>query len=367
MEVIKCPVCGNEKCMEISDGKYICRACDNVFLVHNLSKEFRDTDRHLTEVHNDLKQALQTLKKGLGNSNEVSVEEKLENASRLLELGEYDMAYRKYELIALEYPGVAEGWMGKYRALTHNYTSCYKYATFLCGGYGLDEWENPCYFEGNECVRNALACEGCDEEKIKTEVYDFLKKCYDCAEKELVRVDTELEERYKLYRKEENGRRKSIIINSVLEVVKYLTPVIVFSGVAGILIHNWICDGGFWNIVLSVLAGIIGVKVFFRLLKWGIKNSKMGIKLHKATSGMYDGVITKIVQEQKELFNMAQNYRYLSLVINDRNTFMQYYLSTDYRLHFCTGEEEIRDEEKASIFGYLKTMRERIRTEEREL
>lgn len=230
-----------------------------------------------------------------------------------------------------------------------------------------DGWENPCYFEGNACVRNALACEGCDEEKIKTEVYDFLKKCYDCAEKELVRVDTELEERYKLYRKEENGRRKSVIINSVLEVVKYLTPVIVFSGVAGILIHNWICEGGFWNIVLSVLAGIIGVKVFFRLLKWGIKNSKMGIKLHKATSGMYDGVITKIVQEQKELFNMAQNYRYLSLVINDRNTFMQYYLSTDYRLHFCTGEEEIRDEEKASIFGYLKTMRERIRTEEREL
>ncbi len=363
MEVIKCPICGSEKCEEVSDGKYTCRACDNVFLIHNLSKEFKDTERHLSEVHNDLKQEIQTLKKGFRNSNKVRIEEKLENASRMLELGEYDLAYRKYELIAQEHPGVAEGWIGEYRALTHNYTSYYEYAKFLCGGYGLDEQENRCCFEGNSFVRNALACEGCDEEKVKTEVYDFLKKCYDCAEKELVRVDTELEERYMLYRKDENERKKNTIINSILEVVKYMTPVIMFSGVAGLLIHGWICDGGLLNIVLSVLAGVIGVKVVIRLLKWGIKNSKMGIKLHKATSGMYDDVITKIVQEQKYLYNMAQNYRYLSLVINDRNTFMQYYLSTDYRLHFSTGEEEIRDEEKASIFGYLKTMRERIRTE----
>lgn len=31
MEAIKCPVCGCEKVKEISEEKYVCLGCDNVF------------------------------------------------------------------------------------------------------------------------------------------------------------------------------------------------------------------------------------------------------------------------------------------------------------------------------------------------
>ena len=48
MEAIKCPNCGSEKVKELTEEKYACLACDNIFLVHNLSKEFRQTDAHIT-------------------------------------------------------------------------------------------------------------------------------------------------------------------------------------------------------------------------------------------------------------------------------------------------------------------------------
>jgi len=51
MEAIKCPNCGSEKVKELTEEKYACLACDNIFLVHNLSKEFRQTDAHITDMH----------------------------------------------------------------------------------------------------------------------------------------------------------------------------------------------------------------------------------------------------------------------------------------------------------------------------
>lgn len=53
MEAIKCPNCGSENVKELTEEKYACLACDNIFLVHNLSKEFRQTDAHITDMHED--------------------------------------------------------------------------------------------------------------------------------------------------------------------------------------------------------------------------------------------------------------------------------------------------------------------------
>ena len=53
MEAIKCPNCGSEKVKELTEEKYVCLGCDNIFLVHNLSKEFRQTDEHIADVHGD--------------------------------------------------------------------------------------------------------------------------------------------------------------------------------------------------------------------------------------------------------------------------------------------------------------------------
>lgn len=67
-EAIKCPNCGSEKCQEVTKEKWICLACDNVFLIHNLSKEFKKTDKHLTEVHQDLKECAEYGKKDIEES-----------------------------------------------------------------------------------------------------------------------------------------------------------------------------------------------------------------------------------------------------------------------------------------------------------
>ena len=54
MKAIKCPNCGSEQVKELTEEKYACMACDNVFLIHNHSKEFRKTDEHISSMHQDL-------------------------------------------------------------------------------------------------------------------------------------------------------------------------------------------------------------------------------------------------------------------------------------------------------------------------
>ena len=44
MEAIKCPNCGSEKCKELTKEQWQCLACDNIFLIYDSSKEFRQTD-----------------------------------------------------------------------------------------------------------------------------------------------------------------------------------------------------------------------------------------------------------------------------------------------------------------------------------
>ena len=58
MEEIKCPGCGSGKVRKITEEKYECLACDNLFLIHSLSKEFRQTDEHIEKIHQDLKESM---------------------------------------------------------------------------------------------------------------------------------------------------------------------------------------------------------------------------------------------------------------------------------------------------------------------
>lgn len=61
MKAIKCPNCGSEQVKELTEEKYACMACDNVFLIHNHSKEFRKTDEHISSMHQDLKDDISKL------------------------------------------------------------------------------------------------------------------------------------------------------------------------------------------------------------------------------------------------------------------------------------------------------------------
>ena len=68
MEAIKCPNCGSEKCKELTKEQWQCLACDNIFLIYDSSKEFRQTDEHISEVHEDLKNQIKELAQKSGNT-----------------------------------------------------------------------------------------------------------------------------------------------------------------------------------------------------------------------------------------------------------------------------------------------------------
>ena len=81
MEAIKCPNCGSEKVRKITEEKYECLACDNLFLVHNLSKEFRQTDEHIENVHQDLKKTIEHMNfAASGGSGKDGLDNRYKNA-----------------------------------------------------------------------------------------------------------------------------------------------------------------------------------------------------------------------------------------------------------------------------------------------
>lgn len=107
MEVIKCPVCGNENCKEVMADKYVCLACDNVFLVHNLSKEFKQTDEHIERVYTDLKDTI--ISNSTTNNNLSSA---YKSALSLVKRGEYNDAQKIFKDICMKYAWSYRGWYG---------------------------------------------------------------------------------------------------------------------------------------------------------------------------------------------------------------------------------------------------------------
>ena len=88
MEAIKCPNCGSERVEEISEEKYQCLSCDNTFLIHNLSKEFKMTDKHIEDVHNDLKEIISNIVVNGG----TEIQADFENGFNLIKIKKYDAA-----------------------------------------------------------------------------------------------------------------------------------------------------------------------------------------------------------------------------------------------------------------------------------
>lgn len=88
MKAIKCPNCGSEQVKELTEEKYACMACDNVFLIHNHSKEFRKTDEHISSMHQDLKDDISKLM----NSSNIDPDAIIEKAEQHLKKKDWDIA-----------------------------------------------------------------------------------------------------------------------------------------------------------------------------------------------------------------------------------------------------------------------------------
>lgn len=115
MEVIKCPICGNENCKEITEEKYVCLACDNVFLIHNLSKEFKETDKHIDRVYNDLKETITN-----NSSSADSLDAVYRSGIALLGHDEDDKAQELFVDISIKYAWSYKGWYGQFLVAKKN-------------------------------------------------------------------------------------------------------------------------------------------------------------------------------------------------------------------------------------------------------
>lgn len=110
MQAIKCPNCGSEKCQELTEEKWVCLACDNVFLIHNLSKEFTKTDKHIAEVHSDLKEEIAKVA-----SKSDNLETSFQSAMSLLAREEVEQAEEIFEELCHNYGNSYKGWYGKFQ------------------------------------------------------------------------------------------------------------------------------------------------------------------------------------------------------------------------------------------------------------
>ena len=244
MEAVRCPNCGYGPCVQLDEEKWSCPACDNIFNVHSLSKEFRATDEHITQVHQDLKASINRISDigtGIGklenlanlgktlDRNYLDEAATLEKAEGHLLNGDYEIAIDFYDELVKEYPRRYGGWYGKYKAITGNFTQVERYAIYLCGGeptdFDRENFDAGVTFLGNDYIKMALSCENADRDKIVKEVSAFLAKCAEYGKKEAEAVFEEYkDERMNKYRleKRDDYIREGYIGKKLSDMIRYI-------------------------------------------------------------------------------------------------------------------------------------------------
>ena len=159
MEAIKCPNCGSEKVKELTEEKYACLACDNIFLVHNLSKEFRQTDAHITDIHEDINEKLDNLSKNVNsvtiNSNAQAsrAKEILIEAQDNFDRGKYCEAYAGFKKYTGFEPDSCVGYEGMYKVILK-----------LKGNTSTEKDK----YAGYDLLNKMISCKDCDKEAVLT-------------------------------------------------------------------------------------------------------------------------------------------------------------------------------------------------------
>jgi len=195
MQEIKCPNCGSGLVAEITEEKYACLACDNVFLVHNLSKEFRQTDVHISDMHEDLKAAISNINV-TANSWNTEMQATFENAFHLIEIGYYEVALEKFTELCIKQSATYQSWWGKFLAMTMNRSS-------------LDE-DLICSPEVIECIANMRKCKDYSQE-LETELQKYLDIVFGenkaKLERKLVLLEQEVEQLEQVYKLKEEKEK----------------------------------------------------------------------------------------------------------------------------------------------------------------
>lgn len=171
MEAIKCPNCGSEKIKELTEEKYYCLSCDNMFLVHNLSKEFRMTDEHIENMHKELNKKLDNIQITAGGNN---YKELLFDAERLLKDGSYIEAYDSFKKYSAMVPNSCEGYLGMYKCITFDFGKDSELHN-VSGEENLSDF-GSIDRQGFDVLRKAYECDDCNKEELLEKVTAFYKR-----------------------------------------------------------------------------------------------------------------------------------------------------------------------------------------------
>lgn len=163
MQAIECPECGCKDIRMITDEKYECLGCNKTFLIHNLSKEFKKTDEHIKEVHEDLKETIRSLNNISATANGQinnpnGLDNMCRNAETLLRQGKIDQARELFIKICNEYIWSYKGYYGLFRCMRQQ---------------PISDWNSL-----SEYVKQMRACEDYNDDIDKTiqEIYEDGRK-----------------------------------------------------------------------------------------------------------------------------------------------------------------------------------------------
>lgn len=363
MEAIKCPNCGSEKVKELTEEKYVCLGCDNIFLVHNLSKEFRRTDAHIADVHADISKKIDEIKGVAGTSDKMMLKRLVANAETLLEedLLEAYKAFREYAMIE---PESAVGYEGMFRAITDDYTED---AALYVDASDIDIEDPDLYdvlYDGFDVLIKALKCKDVDREKLldnvltsykysakhlsyksffeededdeddeefnPSEAYENVCEAITKMENEIKQCDKEMQENVKALKEYENltkeEKRKKFLISKIPAVVLFII---------GLMI-----GGGFLRIIFFIGA----VLCLLCLLVVGNKPIDESERLQNAIEGNNE-VINLLVKVKKKIEDID------ILTIDDMEKMIyENYTKGDTAeevyVQLCEAEEERLEEER---------------------
>lgn len=285
MEAVRCPNCGNGNVKELTEEKYYCLACDNVFLIHNLSKEFQKTDEHITRtdehitnIHQDLKEDIQKIARG-SQFDEAAM---LKKAEEHLKMEDWEIASETYETIANECPQHSAGWYGLYRALTGDFKAVNRYALFVCDGNYQDDGDKEtgqdAFFYGNGYIKRALTCEDADQKTIIDQVTAFIKECAEYGKQDIEESIRQLVDEFEQMRHELDTTRAAAKNEKKKDKVKTLIPAITVLALAALCVMYFMAAGD-W---LGKLIGIAGIFAVFKFGRKHIVNSIRNLKVVEA-------------------------------------------------------------------------------------
>lgn len=337
MEAVKCPNCGNGNVKELTEDKYYCLACDNVFLVHNLSKEFQKTDEHITQtndhianVHQDLKEDIQKLVKG-SQFDEAAM---LKKAEGHLKMEDWDTAGEIYENITNESPQHSAGWYGLYRTLTGDFAAVGRYALFVCDGNYVDDGDKEAgqnaFFYGNGYIKRALSCEDADRETITERVSSFIKECAEYGKQDIEESIRQIIDEFEQMRHDLDITRAAAKNEKTKDKVKTLIPAIVVLALAALCVMYFRAAGD-W---LGKLIGIIGILAVF---KFGIKHIVNSIRNLKVVEAEWNDTLLEaanpLVDDMDEQVNALKaycidldNYNTVLNALSDKKQFISDYV-----------------------------------------